>query len=243
MRQLFRRPSSSTVLLKRFPGGPGNTQSRQRVGIPGSWPQPAKRVLGKLEPVEPGLQFPISEGGRGGALGHCSALHSTHWQWTWLLRHFPEVSHASPRAPGEQTQVPATLGVFFTVASVPSALSPMLRQAHAAVTTLPCGPGWCPTQWVPLGLWMCVLTKPACPSVLPAHFRRTPSFLEPDRSLRKGRRALPSPRKPLPPKRSRLAHGGLSVFLRELSGLSSEMLPGGISQWGNSGQWCCVLSL
>lgn len=50
-------PSSSSP----SPGGPGNTQSQQRVGIPGSRPQPCGGSLGN-ERVEPGPQFPISEG-------------------------------------------------------------------------------------------------------------------------------------------------------------------------------------
>ena len=46
-------PSSSSA----SPGGPGNTQYQQRVGIPGSRPQPCGGSLGN-ERVEPGPQFP-----------------------------------------------------------------------------------------------------------------------------------------------------------------------------------------
>lgn len=198
-------PSSSSA----SPGGPGNTQSLQRVGIPGSWPQPRSGSLGN-EPVEPGLRFPHLWGeGRVGRR-FCSALHSTHWQWTWLLHatflRFPRQPRAWKNSASSSCH---SRGVLHAVASVPSTLSPMLRQAHAAgcLPSAPHGPGWYPTQWAPAWPVDVCADKPACPSVLPALSPGPPPSWNQSVPSGRARRTLLSPWKPLPPEGSRLAHG------------------------------------
>lgn len=208
--QLFRCPSPSTVLLKRFPWWSREhtvpAKGRDpRVPATTLWRVLGKRTCRARAPVSPSLR-----GGQGGMqVPLCPALHPSAMNLA-SARHLPEAP--TPAQGLEELSLeflPLEGSSFHAVTSVPSAPSPMLRQAHAAgcLPSAPHGPGWCPTQWALAWPVDVCADKPACPSVLPAlspgpppswNWRSVPSG--------RARRALLSPRKPLSPERSRLAH-------------------------------------
>lgn len=119
----------------------------------------------------------------------CPALHPSAMSLA-SARHLPEAP--TPAQGLEKLSLeflPLEGSSFHAVASVPSALSPMLRQAHAA-GCLPSAPPW---PWVvpdtvgPRLACGCVCRQASLPFSPTSPFARTPSFLElEERSLRKG---------------------------------------------------------
>ena len=215
------------------PGGPGNTWSQQRVGVPGSGYNLAG-VLRKWTCPAGAPPSPSLRGGWGGTqVPLCPALHPSAMNLA-SARHLP----AAP--------TPAQgLEEFLSLEFLPLEASclphggqcPLRPEPHVA----PCPRCRLPPLRPPRP-WVVPDTagpRLACGCVCYQPFRQDP--------LLPGTwRSVPSGKGPQSSSVSSVTWGvqvslwWSSVFLRELSGLTSEMLPGWISERGNSeGQWCC----
>ena len=222
------------------PGGPGNTRSQQRVGVPGSgynlagvlrkWTCPARA------PASPSLR-----GGWGGTqVPLCPALHPSAMNLA--------SAHHLPAAPTPAQGLEEFLSLEFLPlegSCLPhGGQCPLRPEPHVAP-----GPRCRLPPLRPPRPWVVPDTagpRLACGCVCYQPFRQDPLLPGTWRSVPSGK----GPQSSFVSSEASVTWGvqvslwWSSVFLRELIGLTSEMLPGWISEWGNSeGQWCCDHSL